>query len=365
MSCAKDGAPLRPSPLSVTTIFMRKASQARRVVILVIPGALSTAVAGPADIFQAADTFVQRGVPGPRFECSVVGFEAGSVDTFGGLKLDVPAARVRSTPDVILLAAGGVDPSETLHHARQHAARYPAVFQWLARSSGRGTLLAAGCVGTSWLAVTGLLDGKRATTSTIIHRELKEAFPAVDFELSSTVVEDNGVVTAGAAMAYLDLALHIVGKLGTPHLRAAVARALLLDNARRTQALLGTLTHVQTQDAVVARAVDEMVKRPAGGSIASLAKKFRLTERTLQRRFAVAVGVSPREYWQRVRIERGRYLLETQRDTVEQIADTLGFTDASAFYRAFVKRLGVAPGAYRARFRGSGRGQPDRDVVDS
>ena len=41
--------------------------------------------------------------------------------------------------------------------------------------------------------------------------------------------------------------------------------------------------------------------------------------------------------------------LSDPRLSIEQVAQRLGFNDASSFHRAFRKWTGAAPGAYRAR----------------
>ena len=322
-----------------------------RICVVAVPGALCTALAGPLDIFRTADELVRRRHPGPRFECRVAGLPGGRIDTFGGLQLDLPAPSTRSRPDAVLLGAAGVHAAKIMASAERDAGTHAGVFRWFHRTAARGGVVATGCVGTAWFAAAGLLSGRRATTSAFLRPALAAAYPQVNFDASSTVVSDGPVVTAGAAMAYLDLALHLVGRLGSPALRARTAQVLLLDNSRRSEALFAALSHLETDNPFVRRVAERMRLHPEVGSVAGLARKEGVTLRTLQRRFRQATGMSPKEYWQRVRVERARYLLETSNEPVAQIARTLGYADASALHRAFVGRLGVPPAAYRTRFR--------------
>ncbi|MEM9189226.1 MAG: helix-turn-helix domain-containing protein [Myxococcota bacterium] len=321
----------------------------RKIAVVVMPGGLSTAVAGPMDIFEAANVLTSaHGVVGPRFQCRAVG-ATSTVSTFGGLAYAVDPLPTRTTPDAILVAAAGVSVDDVIEQARAEVGGSPRLARWLRRSAERGTIIASGCVGTAWLAAAGLLEGRRATASWWLCRELAGAFPDVRVDRDAMVVEDGPIVTAGAAMAFLDVALHLVGRLGNPVLRGHCAEALLLDGRRRSQAMFATLTHLRTQDALVRAAAERMHRQPTGGEIPVLCRSLGVTPRTLQRRFQQATGGSPKEYWQRVRMEHARLLLETTQHSVAEIAFEVGYEDVGAFRRAFQRRLAVAPGAYRAR----------------
>ncbi|MEM9073864.1 MAG: hypothetical protein AAGE52_35560, partial [Myxococcota bacterium] len=97
----------------------------RKIAVVVMPGGLSTAVAGPMDVFAAANVLTSAyGVPGPRFVCRAVGV-ATSVPTFGGLTYAVAPLPTRTTPDAILLAAAGVGATDVIEEARTDVAREP------------------------------------------------------------------------------------------------------------------------------------------------------------------------------------------------------------------------------------------------
>ncbi|HVT39250.1 MAG TPA: helix-turn-helix transcriptional regulator, partial [Gemmatimonadaceae bacterium] len=74
----------------------------------------------------------------------------------------------------------------------------------------------------------------------------------------------------------------------------------------------------------------------------------------LIRVFRVQSGCSPGEYVQTRRIARAcRLLLDTELP-LARIALHLGYHDQSHFSRAFKSRVGLAPGAYRAKKGGGG-----------
>jgi transcriptional regulator GlxA family with amidase domain len=86
-------------------------------------------------------------------------------------------------------------------------------------------------------------------------------------------------------------------------------------------------------------------------TISGLASVVSVSERTLVRRFASAVGQSPLEYLQSIRLQAARALLETGNMSVQEIAHQVGYQDASSFGRLFRQIVGISPGAYRHRFQ--------------
>jgi transcriptional regulator GlxA family with amidase domain len=78
-----------------------------------------------------------------------------------------------------------------------------------------------------------------------------------------------------------------------------------------------------------------------------LAAAVHLSERTLSRRFSVAVGKSLRGYIADCRLEMARLLLRSTNTRLALIADACGFGSASALVHAFGARYGVSPLRYR------------------
>ncbi len=69
----------------------------------------------------------------------------------------------------------------------------------------------------------------------------------------------------------------------------------------------------------------------------------------LRNLFRSTYGISPGDYRIQVRIEQACALLETTRDSIQEIADQLGYTDAFTFSKQFKQRIGVAPNHFRNR----------------
>ena len=71
----------------------------------------------------------------------------------------------------------------------------------------------------------------------------------------------------------------------------------------------------------------------------------------LSKCFRDATGVPPIRYFNNVRIEQAKYLLQYSDDTVGRVMERCGFSDAAYFSRAFKKVMGYSPQAFRELYR--------------
>ena len=84
-------------------------------------------------------------------------------------------------------------------------------------------------------------------------------------------------------------------------------------------------------------------------SLAALAEKARLSTFHLHRIFRATAGETPKQYTLRLRLGRAAAMLLTGDESMLEIALSCGFQSHEAFCRAFRKRFGMTPSAYRER----------------
>src|SRR5579863_3241472 len=92
-------------------------------------------------------------------------------------------------------------------------------------------------------------------------------------------------------------------------------------------------------------------------SLAALAAHTGLSAFHLHRIFSAAAGETPKRFTLRLRLERAALMLLNGSDSVLNVALSCGFQSHESFCRAFRRRFGMRPGAYRARGFATGTGE--------
>ena len=84
--------------------------------------------------------------------------------------------------------------------------------------------------------------------------------------------------------------------------------------------------------------------------IATLAKKFSISQRTLIRRFKSATGITPIEYIQRVRIEAAKRMFEKNTYNINEVILICGYQDGTTFRKIFKRLTGLSPSEYKQKY---------------
>src|SRR6188474_3516315 len=175
-----------------------------RIAVLVVDDVFDTGLASLLDTFETANELA--GAPGPRHDVSVVSPRA-RVRTHQGLSVPV-AALPRRAPELVIVPALACKQPETIVAALGRP-DVGEMIELLQRWHARGARVAAACTGTFVLGRAAVLDGRRATTSWWLGPTFRREFPAVELEEAAMVVADRQTLTAGAALAHIDLALAV------------------------------------------------------------------------------------------------------------------------------------------------------------
>jgi AraC-like DNA-binding protein len=107
---------------------------------------------------------------------------------------------------------------------------------------------------------------------------------------------------------------------------------------------------VPLRDPYLARAIAAMHREPgAAWTVAGLAGVAASSRSVFADRFRAAVGVSPKRYLMRVRMQRATVMLGRDRLSVAETAMRLGYRSDAAFSRAFRRFAGSSPREWRRR----------------
>lgn len=332
-----------------------------QVDILAVEGCYLSCAAGFADVLQAANAHLrqQQGPNGRPFAWRFVSAGGGAVAASNGLAIKTEPLRGQRHADVIFVPAihyPGFKPFARFLDA------HGAVYDWLRTQWQRGASIGANCTGTFVLAQSGLLDGRTATTTWWLDRQFRSRYPRVDLQYKSVLTEVDRLLCAGATATYLLQAVRIVERCMGPALAAETARSMLIDVSQTGHVpYLPLLVQTRHGDSLVERAQHWLRQHMAEDvSMAALARAVGASERTLARRFVVALAETPLAHLQALRLDAARALLEVGDLSVQTVAIQVGYSDASSFTRLFREGFGLTPGAYRRRFQAipNGPGHP-------
>jgi len=82
-----------------------------------------------------------------------------------------------------------------------------------------------------------------------------------------------------------------------------------------------------------------------------LGDSFDLSQRSLNRRFKKATGLSPVQYLQQIRLDKAKELLKTTNLNIAEVADQVGYSDNAYFSALFKRQISLSPGEYRRLVR--------------
>lgn len=325
-----------------------------RVSLLAIPEAMAFTLHGLHDVLNSFGPLSTHDYALPReppFRVEIVALARGAAPTASGQPVQAHAAvgEVGRTDLVII-------PSVLVEGGEWVKGRYPEVVQWLRQMHERGATLCSACSGLLLLAETGLLSGREATMHWAYEQTFRRNFPDVQLRLQEILVtagERQELVMSGAAMVWHDLVLYLIDR----YVGAAAAQSIARFFAMRwhddgQSPYIGFAAPTGHGDAAVADAqawLDRNFSAP--NPVEEMVKRSGVPERSFKRRFTHATGVSPLDYVQRVRIEFAKRRLEQSDANVDEISWAVGYEDAAFFRRLFRRVAGVAPGAYRRRYR--------------
>jgi transcriptional regulator GlxA family with amidase domain len=312
-----------------------------RALIVVLEGAQTLDVTGPAEVFAMA-----RAADGAKaYDVRFVAASPGETTTTSGAVLRTTALpRVRSYDTVIV--SGGPEAAVVAALADERLGA------WLRRARAAEARVASVCSGAFVLANSGLLDGLRAATHWQATDRLAAFRPAVTVDRDAIFVREGRIWTSAGITTGIDMALAMVE---ADHGRAETDRiaAQLVLYVRRpgfqsqwSDALVAQLDEPDPLAAVARRARTQLARL----DVPRLARLAGMSVRTLHRRCSERFRTTPARFLLRLRVEHARTLLTTSTRPVKRVAVESGFGSAERMRRAFVKELGLGPRDVRLLF---------------
>jgi transcriptional regulator GlxA family with amidase domain len=330
---------------------MRTRKAPRHIVMLAYDDAQVLDISGPLEVFSRTSRWlIDEGLASePAYELTLAAKRNGPLAMSSGLKLvaDRSLDHLFAPIDTLIVSGG---------RGAWAALRDRELIEFLRRNAPRVRRLCSVCTGAFILAEAGLLDGRPATTHWRACRELAERYPRVRVESDPIFVRDGNVFTSAGVTAGIDLALALVEEDHGRRVALAVARELVMFLRRPGgQSQFSVQLAAQAADREPIRDLQAWIVDNPGAdlSVAKLARRAAMSARNFARVFARETGLTPADFVEQTRVEAARRRLEESGDGIEAIVAACGFGTRESLRRAFMRRLGVAPSTYRARFRSS------------
>ena len=227
-----------------------------------------------------------------------------------------------------------------------------AIIRALRAAYARGARLLSICSGSFVLAAAGLLDGKTATTHWRYADALRQGYPRINVDPDVLYVDEGQVLTSAGSAAGLDLCLHLVRRDHGSDTANNVARRLVIPPHRDGGQAQFVQHPVQKRERNSLSPLMDFMRSQIDQTftLAELARKAAMSERTFIRRFKQATGTTPADWLTSARVERARELLENSSHSIDTIAEQTGLGTAATLRHHFRRRLGTSPTAYRSRF---------------
>lgn len=317
------------------------------IAVLTYDGVFDSGLSAILDVLDGANAM--RGElpqPPPAWQVTTIGFRRRVRTGMGHTVTTTPVTEAEKADLLLVPALAERRPDALIDHVSGPASA--AVRRLVAETRARGTPVASACTGTFLLAESGVLDGRRATTSWWLAPVFRQRYPAVTIDQTRMVTTSDGVTTAGAAFGHVDLALAIV-RMSSPALADLVARYLVVDE-RPSQSAYTIVSALAQSDPIVAafeRWARLHLDEPL--SLGDAARSLGVSERTLQRAVRRTLGTSPVRFIQDLRVEHASHLLRTTDLSLDAIAGKVGYEHANTLRILLRERTGNTVGALRSR----------------
>lgn len=313
------------------------------VAIVIHEGVQALDVAGPADVFTEANSFL---APGDGYEIFVVGREARPMRASSHLSMTpdwdfAEAARVFGTT----LVAGG----PALPDGPEDRALSAWLCDWGVKARRYGSI----CTGAFAVGRAGLLDGRAATTHWQNAGRLAAMFPNARIEFDRIYLRDGPLVTSAGVTAGIDLALALVAEDHGPAVALSCAKRLVVAAQRQggQSQFSPFLLPPAAAGSPLSKVQKHVMEHPAESfPVERLAEIAGVSARSIARLFTSELGVTPHDFVESVRVDHARNLLEATALALKAIAYDCGFKSAEQMRLVFVRRLGVSPAQYRDKF---------------
>lgn len=319
-----------------------------KVLFLLTEQMLATSATLPMEMLAAANTVAWRLSPEVD-ACSLetVAISRQSMTCHTGVMLSAQKTIAESdSADLIYLPALWRNPQKVI-------TRNPDLLVWLRRHFENGAILSGVGTGCCFLAATGILDNRPATTHWYYFDRFQKLYPAVQLKRQHFITQAGNIYCAASINSLADLTIHFIQLFFNRSVAQHVQRHFSHEIRRAYEKVSyledNNINHSDEDILQLQLWLKNNISRTI--TVAELAQRCSMSTRNFTRRFKMAIGKTPLQYFNQLRLNTAQELLRTSNLSIGEIADKVGFRDPSHFAQVFRRSLSLSPREYRTTVR--------------
>lgn len=318
----------------------------KHISIIPLYDATLTSIDSSLQILTRVNDFMKYQGKPPFYNVEIVGLEKEIKfnDGLYNIHVDKTINQIKKT-DVIILPLLCGDFPKAISKNKKYK-------DWVIAQYHNNAEIVCLCVGSFFLASTGLLKDRKCAVHWAARNEFKIMFPDIKIIDDTIITDERGIYTCGGGFSYLNLLLHIIEKHLGREISILASKMFEIDIERKSQnpfmIFVGQKRH---GDEIVLKAQELIENNPtATFFVDEICDKLGVGRRTFERRFKKCTSNTVAEYIQRVKVEFAKKHLEVGRKTVNEIIYETGYNDIGAFRKVFKKFTDLSPVNYRKKF---------------
>lgn len=321
-------------------------NQPKPIGFLGFDGIATLDLTGPLEAFSLARLPGEKGDERPCYKPIILGLTSKFFTAESGLVFKADST-IDSAPPLhtILIPGGkGLRQSETMRRAAS----------WLTDRASSTPRIASVSTGVYALALTGLADGQSVTTHWRFSRDLAQRFPKLRVKHTASFLRNDRLYTSAGGSAGVEMTLALIEEDFGGQVARTVARELVMrlrppgeidDHFQAVNYQSDPAERVTDLPAWILAHLHEKI------TVDTLAERACLCPRHFSRLFKQVFNCTPADFVEELRLTEARRRLLGLRTPVGSVAESVGFKSSDAFRRAFERRVGVTPSAFRRHAR--------------
>lgn len=320
----------------------------QRILVPLLDHMLTTSISLPIEMLAAAATYSRLDGKDRTVDIVLCNESGLPVTTHGNLVL-TPICRLQEAgaADLVLVPALWRNPMPVVR-------RFGQTIAWLRQQHEQGAVFCVAGTGVSLMAETGLLDQQPASTHWYYLNRLKQHYPKVHFKTQHLITRAGRVYCAGSVNSVADLMVHIIERAMGEKVARRVAQQFSHEIRRPFDQTHYANDHTTAHDDEGIVQLQDWLRNHLQDDVDSqcMQKVTGLSQRTLNRRFRAATGMSPGSYLQKLKINQATELLRATDLSITEIAIQSGYNDPDYFSRQFKQEHQLSPSDFRRSVRG-------------